>query len=200
MPAAQLRPPHPLRVVFDGQSLNNPQGDQPAEVAYPAQLMATLPGVPWRTVALDGVSWTLLATTAPARLFSQAVAATSVLVLMGGTSDIYFEGDSGLKVYQDMRDYAVRARAAGFDKIIGTTITPATWFDDFPNTMPARRVAANAAILADADHAFDAVADVAAGPTLSVKSSPAFTDGVHYSVAGAAEAAGIVRPVLVPFL
>ena len=175
-------------VVFDGQSLNLYGG-------YPKKLMANHLSIPYTNACTGGRSWTALAATAPDRLYGLANAGqTTILIMNGGTSDLFEEHDDGPTLYADERAYAEVARAAGFDHVIGTTTTPSEYFS---TTMDERRLVANALLLANADAAFDGTVDfdVDLGPALSLHDSSnplAYPDGVHWSPAAAQVAAGLV--------
>lgn len=181
-----MRPAHV--VVFDGQSLNI----MPVGNTYPALTMAGR-GQPWSVVGIAATSFTQLATTAASRVHPLAKPyAESTLVLCGGTSDLSTEGDSAATVLSDMVAYAAAARTAGFTRVIALTITPSTGFSAGANT---QRLTANALILASA--AFDEVVDVAGHPSLDDATDVAYySDGTHWTTAGATIAAGMVAAVL----
>lgn len=179
-----------FHVVFDGQSLNQ----FPASPnTYPEQLMASYPTVPYENVAVDGLSWTTLATTVTTRLNLHAKAGlTSILIMCGGTTDIATEGDTAQATYDQMVTYANNARTAGFDKVIATTITDGFVFDAGEQTI---RAAFNVLLLADASDAFDGVADLDAAMPSRLDTTY-YADGLHWTTAGAALAASTVATVL----
>lgn len=176
-------------MVFDGQSLNNTPSA--GVTSYPAQTMAGR-SVPWVNAAVSGQSFTTLATTAAIRTdYLVKQADSTVLVLCGGTSDI-LDGDSAATVASDMAAYASARRSAGVDRVIATTITGNTAFTGPQESV---RVAANALILADAT--YDAVVDLASVPELDDPADVTYySDGLHWTTAGATAAAGAVGPVL----
>ena len=187
-------------VVFDGQSLNN----QPSAGAasMPAKVMAGR-GLPWCNVALGNRSWTVLASggtgTSPATVRLHPLARSyvrSILVMNGGATDIAggAENDSGAQALADFEAYATAARTAGFDSIIGVTMTTAVVFatgDD-----DEQRLIYNDGIRASAT--VDAVADVAAAPELADYTDTTYfdVDQTHWSAAGATVAAAIVGAAL----
>lgn len=179
------------RVVFDGQSLNA----APLANPYPRQLMTTLrSGVPWTNVPISGTSWTTLAKSASQRSYLFGTkAAVNIFIMCGGTSDIT-DGDTAATIYADMESYADGARTAGFDYVIGTTITPSTSFTGPQETV---RVAANVLIMADAGAAFEAQVDFAADTRLDDPTDATYyTDGLHWTTAGAGVAAELMAPAL----
>lgn len=194
----------PYAFVFDGQSLNFVPIGGPT---YPTVVMAGLAVAlgyesPHVVVAQSGQSWTLLlnGSTPPpdaalgwvrpasVRLYPKAnMGLTTFLLMCGGTSDVE-EGDTGATIYADMVTYADLARAAGFDRIVAQTITPSTTFSAGEETA---RAAANVLILADADDAFDAVADCAADPLDDPADTLYYSDGTHWTALGASTAAAL---------
>lgn len=193
---AAVTPMPAVYVVFDGQSMNL-VGD------YPSKLMATQPGMPFANVSIGGRSWTELAATAPERLHGLADSGqTTVLIMNGGTRDLFYEGDDGPTLYADERSYAELARAAGFDYIIGTTTTPA---EAFSLRVDARRRAANALLVENEEEVFDGIVDFDADlrPALSLHDSDdaaAYPDGVHWSPEAAQAAAALVEDQLTAIL
>ncbi len=182
--------------VADGQSLNL----QPDfGTTYPQVIASSHPSLQVKVAALGGTSWTDLADTQAARLNTMANSATNtMLVLCGGTGDVVLENDSGATIYADMVAYASAARSAGFDKIAAQTITKTTGMTGGQNTS---RTDANTLLLADASHAFDAVIDVAANANLSDPTNTTYYfDGIHWTTAGAAIAAGLVDPTVSSWL
>ena len=87
-------------VVFDGQSLNRvPVPD------YPALVMQGIEGADAENIAVNGASWNVLAEDAATRRDPLADGGQSILVLVGGTSDVV--GGDEPEEYQENR--AVRA-------------------------------------------------------------------------------------------
>ncbi len=188
-------------LVFDGQSLNNVPG---ALTCYPNEVMPLLPfKAAYKVVALNGISWTELATTAEERwapyVSDKRMASSMALVMCGGQTDIW-GGDSGAQVYADEVAYAAAARSAGFDRVYAMTTVP-----NVVNTSPMNdaRIAHNTLLLADASNAFDGVGDVAndavAAPTnhlADYTNTTYYSDGVHWVLAATTLVAAIMEPVL----
>ena len=181
------------RVIFDGQSLNA----APIGNSYPLKLMTgPYKGVPWKNVPIAGTSWTVLANTVADRTWPHAIRARwAILCLCGGTSDLQApESNDGPTVYSDMSAYANGCRTAGFDYIIATTITPSTVFLTSEETA---RQAANTAIIGNSGAPFNAVVDFAADSRLSNPADTTYyTDGLHWTIAGAQVAADLMAPAL----
>jgi hypothetical protein len=153
------------------------------------------PGIPWSNVGIGGASWTQLARNRTQR-FGQWVPpfGTGIWVGCGGTTDLSVELDTGATIYADYWAYTDAARAAGFDYVIATTITPST---SFSGPVETQRLAANTAILADASNKFDAVCDFAADPRLDDPADTTYyTTGLHFTNAGADVAAELMAPYL----
>jgi hypothetical protein len=203
MAPARLRAPAPVRVVFDGQSFLN----WPAAPDNVPSVLMHGNGVPWHNVAVDGQGWGVLATTQAARLFPQARPSPllDVLVMVGGWSDIVYDGETGEATHAFAVAYADAARAAGFDQVICATI-PASGPNilglGIPTSTDYERIDAyNALVMADADGDFDAVVDLAVAPLDDATNATYFLgDKLHFRAAGAAAAAELIRPVLEPFL
>lgn len=178
--------------MFDGQSLNN--YPLTGNSTWMAQVMAGR-GVAWSNVSVSGFSWSALVPSASARR-DPVLGHTSrcVLVLNGGTSDLLVDHDTAAVALADMEAYADAARAAapGSLRVVACTIPPSTALSA-PDE--AQRLVLNPLILAS-DH-WDAVVDLAAVPELADPADTDFySDGTHWTAAGAAAAAGALDPVL----
>lgn len=174
--------------VFGGQSMAITGG-------APASLMQNFPNDPYKIVAEGGLSVTLLAGHAAARLHPYAhVGRKNVLILVApGYGDIKNELDLGLVLYNDQVSYANDARTAGFDFVISSTLTPST---DFNIAMDTQRIDANNRLVADASNAFDGVADLANVAGLNdINNATYYADSVHWTAAGGDLAAATLLPV-----
>lgn len=181
------------RVLFDGQSLNYSPPQVNGENTYPKQAMAGL-DVSWETVAVSGISWTGLLTTDQTRLHPRMQVPKTILVLNGGQTDLGTDGDSGATALADLESYVAAARAAALGEVhvIACTIPPGNMMTAGEET---QRQAYNAGILTS--DAFDAVADVGAIAQLQDYSNLTyFYDGLHWTAAGAALAAAVVKPLI----
>lgn len=189
----------PIRVpehglTCDGQSLNV----MPADYWISARLQELFDAdgydVVVSNVARSGISYTGLTSDVGQRATHGHRAQENGGLLIGGTSDIFWEADLGPKVYADAGAYAAALRARGYDWVMMTTITPTTsWF----GSMTSRWAIANALINADASHYFDAVVDLASTPPLDDPGDTTYySDGLHWSVAGVDAAAAILYPHL----
>jgi hypothetical protein len=193
------------RVVFDGQSMNV----LPAYPDnYPAQLMLGR-GISYRNVAISGISWTVLQASYVSRTFPSALRSQlSILVLTGGTTDLALpgdmpggEGNSAVQTYADMGSYANGCRAAGYDIIIANTVTPSGQF--LLGAAETQRQSLNSLIMADSSGYFDRKIDMAADSRLSDPTNATYYEQpgkTHFVAAGAAVAASLVAPVLLPLL
>jgi len=142
-------------VVLDGQSFNV---IPTAPNNFASQIMRYFPHVSFKNPSKSATSWDELYSRAPQEVWPEAArAATSILVMNGGTSDVG-DGDSGSLIYSDQRAYAQAARAAGFDKIMTVTIIP---YGGIAGSFETNRLAGNTQLKANADGAFDAVVDFA---------------------------------------
>lgn len=189
-------------VLCDGQSLNFvPVGG----TTYPDLVRSGHPTVSVRVVGISGKSWTTLTASRAIRVnpLLVGVSSTVVVVLLGGTSDLFApENDTGATVYADMVAYAVAVRAAivaagKTAKLAACTITPSTLLTGPPGGQDAERVSANALIMADASAAFDAKIDLASDPHLSVNSDLGYySDGTHWTAAGASKAYDLINAAI----
>jgi hypothetical protein len=186
--------PSPLFLMFDGQSLNNTP-DPPDN--YPFILSAAL-GATYENKAISAASWGQLRRSAARRTMPYANAGvTTVYLQLGGTLDIMLAA-SGAETYNRMVEVAQAATTAGYDYVIGGTITPSDVM--LVDDREARRLAANAALIADASNAFDAVIDFAGTAGLDDYASIYYSDALHWSADGAALAAATAEPIIAALL
>lgn len=181
-------------LIFEGQSLNlQPSAGTP----YPQALIALYTDKPaYNVVAIGGVSMTTLYRTAPTRCWALGKGGTNpILIITGGSSDIYGEEDTGATVYSDMGLHSVGFKAANASgKVICCTITKSTVMT---STELTNRTNANTLIKADASHYFDQVVDIDAVTELTDPTNTTyFSDGTHYTTAGAAKHAAAVKTKL----
>lgn len=176
-------------VVFAGQSLNN---NPNSASSYPSQVMAGR-GLPWMNVAINSHSWTNLAVDLGLDPFGQH--ATTIGVFLGGESDITPEGNDGATTYADLLTYVALCRVAGCGPVVFCTIPP--WVGITAGDETAR-TDYNALVLAAVIQGdADAVVDLAAVAVLTDPSNATYySDGLHWTQAGAAAAAAAVGPVL----
>jgi hypothetical protein len=124
-----------------------------------------------------------------------------IVCFCGGTTD-YAVGVSGAECYSDQVNVATAVRAAasaGVVKVIGSTTHPSATITGGNET---QRVAGNALVVADASHAWDALADYAADPRLDDPTDTTYyqADGTHTTEAGAAAMVDIIAPLVSSFL
>lgn len=184
----------PFRIVFVGQSLNiipaSPNN-------YPTLLMAEHGvGIPYNIVTpmnLAGAAWYDLDNTFPQTLYPLVdLCQTAVLVMCGGTSNIQ-EGQTGQQYYDSEVAVAQAAAAAGFAVIVNTTLCPSAAMDAGEETA---RAAANVLKLANSTD-WDACVDLAAHTDLDDPANTTYySDGTHWTAAGAQTAADLVYPAL----
>lgn len=176
-------------VVFDGQSLIFAPA---AGRGLAALVMDQLPPTSWSIVGLSGTTYATRATTVTARTDQHVVnAETPVLVDVGGQSDLLADLTAA-QLLTAAESYANGRRTAGFDRIIGCTVPHSTQFSAGQNT---QRLAYNPLLLASS--AFDTVADLAAVPALQDASNTTYySDGLHFTAAGAALAAAVIVAAL----
>lgn len=183
-----------VAATFAGDSLNqNPA----APDNYPTVMLSTRTNVRRYNVYRAGfpiVSLSSIATCL-ADLDRSAKAGTkSVLIMVVGVNDIAF-GLSAATIYAAMKTYADawRTKATTGDDVtpyvIGTTVTPSSTFTAPQETV---RTTLNTSILTNADSRFDSVVNLAAGTLLGDAANT--TDGTHWSVGQASEAAGLIGP------
>lgn len=210
MTQAKLRTPAPIRIVFDGQSLNNVP-------AYPMNMPHYVMAnrfIPWVDVAISGMGWLDLTPTVATRLYPYArnrPGCVDILMLEGGQGDILnsgtgYESDhvDGATTYTRAVTYANNARTAGFDYVLISNITPIG-----PNVLGTGRPTTSeesaiedyqALILANSG-GFDAVIDINQPPLNDATNGTYFyVDRTHWVEEGARAAAAIISPVLDAFL
>ena len=209
MTRAAVRAPDPagLRVVFDGQSLcvwPPPEFSTDGRGPFPDRLMHGL-GIPFVNVAVINQGWGYegsgdplhLWTTIETRLFPQVRSGyDDTLVMLGGTSDISHDHQTGAEVFARAVAYSQAARDAGFDAVWAATIPPfagalAPTADDLQ-----ARLDHNALMMANVDGHFDAVMDVSVAPLDDPTDTAYYVDQIHWTTAGAKAAAEIIATVL----
>src|SRR5690606_17387894 len=110
-------------------------------------------------------------------------AARNVLIDIAGQSDL-LNSLTAEQLLVAAESYAADRRAAGFDRIVVTTVPSMTDAWGWDANMEEQRVAYNDLLLNST--AFDAVADIASIPELADPSDTTyFSDGLHPTPAGA---------------
>ena len=192
MPQARFRQKTDIRIIFDGQSHNK----VPAERPYPRWLMSGRP-YSWKTVAIEGYSWTDLRPTASTRLFPHFLAnTTNILIMNGGTQNIRLN-QSGATAYADAVQYKNEAKAAGADYVIYTTIPRYGPLFGEPTAPQAQaRLDHNVLVLANSG-SFDAVANISEAPIDDTLDPDYFAiDRTHFTILGSMYVAEKVAPAL----
>lgn len=200
----RLRPPAPLRVVFDGQSMLTVPAP-PDDVATLA--MAGL-GVPWHNAAEAGSGWyEHLADTAEHLAPQARLAHDDLLVLWGGQADILDDApvgqQTGAATFQRLVDYATAAAGEGFDALLIVTcpaIGPDVLGTGRPTPTEAQAlVDYNALIVSTFDPGSVVRCDTA--PFDDATDTTYFAaDRTHLTAAGAAVAAGRIRDAILATL
>ena len=132
-------------------------------------------------------------TTIETRLFPQVRSGYyDALLMLGGTSDISHDHQTGAEVFARAVAYSQAARDAGFDAVWAATIPPfagalAPTADDLQ-----ARLDHNALMRANADGHFDAVMDVSVAPLDDPTDTAYYVDQIHWTTAGAKAAAEII--------
>lgn len=109
----------PVRVIFDGQSLN-------LIGQYPSQLMARYSGIDWVVEAIGSQPWqTLMATSWRVDRWAN-MSQYSIYMMNGGTSNIFLGTmtESGSAAAAREAAVAQGRKAAGYDYVLNVTLTP----------------------------------------------------------------------------
>lgn len=164
-------------IAWDGQSL----AVYPAGDAYPAVVAATRSGVWGPVVAREGTTWSTRSLTADRRVDRLAglVTGAKVLADCGGTSEL-IGGTLADDVFAAASAYWSARTSAGFT-VLAATCPPSSAMTAGEE---AERVAFNELVRG---HGV-AVVDLAVVPELVDPAGAGYTDGTHFSVAGAAAA------------
>lgn len=196
MSQSRSRDPAPVRIVFDGQSMNI--------LPYPRHIpFFTMhgTGVPYIITGYPGYGWTQLTPTQEARLVPQVrnkPGLTDVLVMNGGQGDILGDFDTtGEEAFATAVTYATAARSYGFSYII-----LCTWPDISPNieaSSPAKR----AEFLAFNEYArnnyttdFDSLVDLGSVLTDYTDKTLYSEDDIHLNEHGAYVGAQLMKTTL----
>lgn len=184
-------PLYPAAVVaFDGQSLSLFPNTADA---YPAKVMANYTASLGPVVARAATSWGLRADDAPGRVDAhlRSVTGPSLLVDNGGTFEVQ-AGFAAAAILAAADAYWSARTAAGWGLIVACTTVDSTFFTA---PMQAERAAWNDLLRASSTPA--GVADLAAAPELADASNATyFSDGLHFTAAGATVAAGVIQAAL----
>lgn len=203
MTKARLRVAAPIRIVFDGQSMNN----VPAVPNNMPTYLMNGRKIPWSNVAISGYGWQDLTPTAATRLFPQArnkMGCIDILIMCGGQGDILNQTpngqQSGATTYTRAIAYANAARGAGFHYILTTTmpaIGPDVLGTGRPNATEQQAIQDYNDLTIANSGGFDAVADISIAPLNNATNSTYFDiDRTHFKVDGAKVAAALIAPTL----
>lgn len=187
----------PYYILFEGQSLLREPSD-PVGHTVPEVLMTRFPTTGWANVSRSGVGFTGLVADYTQRVEPYtSLSPQSVAVLLGGTTDIFWENDLGTKIYDDIGVEADLLHASGITYVLVCTITP---FSGEFGGMELHRTDANTAILADAGNKFDSVVDIASISGLDNPASGDYSDGLHLSDAGVLKVCNALEPAIITLL
>lgn len=178
-------------VVFDGQSLNySPISGPPLLPKMVADLLPD--GSAYCVVAIGGTTYDSRATSIASRTLPLLRnGAPSIVVDLGGNSDLGTQSLTAAQLVTRVEAYAASVRTSGATHVVETTVIPAhaALYDAAED---AQRLAYNGLLL-DGLAGVDAVADIAAIPDLADPSDTDwYSDGVHPTAAGCALAAGLI--------
>lgn len=192
MSRGRIRAAAPVRVVFDGQSMN-------VSPNYPNNAPNfAMKGkkVPWANVAVGGKGWGDLMVDINTRLRPQVrnqAGCVDILVMNGGQGDMLNEppsgGQDGVVCYQRAIDYGAAARALGFDYIILVTwsaMGPNMLGTGRPNPVEQQTINDYNALALANSGGFDGVVNVSVAPFDDASELTYFMfDRLHLSPAGA---------------
>jgi hypothetical protein len=179
----------PAAIMFDGDSFNN-------RPLVPDNVPTLLPAaLKWPSVnkGQNSTLSQLWKTGTEARVSRYAnMAEVTVYHLMIGVNDIDF-GLPGATVYANKVEMADTARDAGFTFIVSMTTPPYSGISGGEETA---RDALNAAMLADAEDAFDLVVDLTGNANMENPAGSYYADGLHWSATGSAAYTAIAAPLI----
>ena len=174
--------------VFDGQSLLN----SPATGLAPPHVLMTGVKAPFHIAAVSGTTFAQRAASVVERVDAKlkAYSKGGVYVNLGGYSDIV-GGMTGANAAASAISNAQARKAAGFSKVIECTQPDNTQMTSGQHT---QRLAYNAAILESS--VFDSIIDLASVPGLVASDASLFSDGLHFTQAGANLVASVMEPIV----
>lgn len=177
--------------MFDGQSLQYASSNPVVH-----QIPLLLPGLSNAATAIVGTTYAQRASTIADRVYRQVVNGDpTIMVDLAGQSDLA-TSVSAASLLATVEAQADAVRAAGFAAYVICTVPPSTLY-----TAPqeAQRLLYNAALRTSAK--FEAVGDLAA---ISELGNPAdttyYSDGLHFTVAGATLAAPVMAAAIATVL
>lgn len=164
----------------------------PDAAGYPSLLMAGR-SQPMVVTALSSLGFATRETTAADRVDAKLGNATrSILFSWGGYTELWAGSYTAAATLAAAETFADNRRAAGFDYIIGLTVPHSSSFSGAQDT---ERLGYNALLLAS--DSFDAVVDVAGDARMQDGSDLTyFSDGTHFTTAGAQVVADLCEPYL----
>lgn len=123
--------------------------------------------------------------------------ANNILIAFGGYDDIA-DGSTAQEILDAQTAQATEAKDRGFDRVIAITLTPSTTISGADETT---RTDYNTLLKAAGGGVIDAVADAAAHANLlDPADTTYYSDGLHFTTAGAAAVASTVYPLLTGYL
>lgn len=148
---------------------------------------------PWSLVLVGGTTYPDRLATAPHKIDGQLRAHTDATIIdNGGYSDIEDDAVSAATLLTRHQTYVAARKAAGCSRYVASTLP-----DNTTLSAPEKVVMEDFNdLLRAADH-YDDLVDLAAVPELSDASNTTyFSDGLHFTAAGAAIAADAITAVL----
>lgn len=125
---------------------------------------------------------------------------TNILILSKGTNDVSNVGNrTAAQLWTDFQATIASARAAGYTRFVGVTLTSRTVGGSFTAAMEAERVAFNARMIANDGGLFDAVANYNTLSQLGTDGAPNLTylpDGLHETEAAYALEAPVLKAAI----
>jgi hypothetical protein len=172
--------------AYGGQSnVNHPGAVELGPDTVPALCKAELPGAVHTVTAIGGTSWPTRSPTAAGRedRLIGSVSGARTFIDIGGTADINSIADAATIIGNAGAYWSARI-AAGFDRVIATTVPVAGSFDAPELT---KRTAVNSGLLALASGTVTVIDLDAYGAVFTVPTDPVYWQGdlLHWTAASA---------------
>jgi lysophospholipase L1-like esterase len=190
-------------IVFDGDSLTWGGGEAQYPRPYPYQTITSLGGsYTWHNTGVAGRSFAAIIAAAAAEVDTKIVAGKkNILLVCGGTNDLYPNGTSGTaaSVEANVQTYVAARKAAGWNKVLATTLTAMDPVGVDPDC-EAQRLIYNQWLRDNyatfADGLVDPGGDATIGDVANCGNATFFTDRLHLTTAGFAIWAGLAKTAL----
>lgn len=193
-------PPDPIHIVFIGQSMFKIHSEAVVTAAMDGLTYSyyngAYPGASYKMLHHGGMDGSGIPI-GPARdrIWPYLTGQFNLVVFLGGTTDLGFDGDSAATTYANLLNFAAEAREAGADACIAGTVMPSVFFSAGEEV---ERQAFNSTLLTNSGSPFEGVFDVTVAPLNDYTDTTYWeVDQLHWNVTGCAIGGAMVQTAIV---